>query len=131
MKLLLDTHILIWAALEPARMSPRVRRALERAANELWISPVSTWEASKLVDSGHVRIGVGFEEWFAAVASALTLNEALLTHEVVFASREIRLSHHDPADRLIAATARHYDLRLVTADERLLRGSGFATMANK
>lgn len=130
MKLLLDTHILLWAALEPKRLSVRVRRALERSSNELWLSPISTWEAALLVDSGHVEIGRPFEDWFAAMTSALALNEAPLTHEVVFASREVSLPHSDPADRLLAATARHYGLRLVTADERLLRGSGFSTVAN-
>jgi PIN domain nuclease of toxin-antitoxin system len=43
--------------------------------------------------------------------------------------RDIHVSHADPADRLLAATARYYDLRLVTADERLLRGTGFTTLA--
>lgn len=129
MKLLLDTHILIWAALEPRRISPRVRRILERSSNELWLSPVSTWEMVLLVDSGQVRIDLAFDEWFTTVTTALALNEAPLTHEVVFASREVSLPHRDPADRLIAATARHYGLRLVTADERLLRGSGFSTVA--
>jgi PIN domain nuclease of toxin-antitoxin system len=46
------------------------------------------------------------------------------------AARDIRISHTDPADRLIAATARYYDVRLVTADERLLLGTGFSTLAN-
>jgi PIN domain nuclease of toxin-antitoxin system len=131
MKLLLDTHILVWAALDPRRIGLRLRRALERPSNELWLSPVSTWEVAMLVDRRHVRIDTPFEEWFAAVTTALSLNEALLTDEVVFASREIRLDHQDAADLLIAATARHYGLRLVTADERLLKGSGFSTMANR
>ncbi len=130
MKLLLDTHILIWADLEPRRIAPRVRGMLERASNELWLSPVSTWEIVLLVNSGHIRIARPFEEWFAAVTTTLTLNEAPLTHEVILASREINLPHNDPADRLIAATSRHYGLRLVTADERLLGGSGFSTLAS-
>ena len=46
------------------------------------------------------------------------------------ASREIKIPHHDPTDRLLAATARFYGLRLVTADERLLEGTGFSTLSN-
>lgn len=105
MKLLLDTHILIWSAFEPRRISPRVRRLLERQSVERW-------------------------HWLAEVNATLALNEAPLTHEVVLTAREISIPHNDPADRLIAATARYYGLRLVTADERLLSGSGFPTLAN-
>ena len=77
-----------------------------------------------------MRIDFTFDEWFAGVTAAFAFNEATLTHEVVLASREIRIPHHDPADRLLAATARFYGLRLVTADERLLEGSGFSTLPN-
>jgi PIN domain nuclease of toxin-antitoxin system len=70
-----------------------------------------------------------FEQWLADVRSKLALHEAPLTHEVVLAARDVRITHADPADRLLAATARYYDLRLVTADERLLDGTGFATLA--
>ena len=130
MKFLLDTHILVWADIEPRRITSRVRRILERPASELWLSPVSTWEIVLLADSGRIRIGCPFEEWFGSVVATLGLNEAPLTHEVVLAAREVSLPHGDPADRLIAATARHYGLRLVTADERLLQGSGFSTLAS-
>jgi len=129
-KLLLDTHILIWSAFQPRRISPRVRRLLERPSTERWLSPITSWEALLLVQSGHVRIDFTFDEWFAGVTAAFAFNEAPLTHEVVLASREIKIPHHDPADRLLAATARFYGLRLVTADERLLKGSGFSTLPN-
>jgi PIN domain nuclease of toxin-antitoxin system len=43
----------------------------------------------------------------------------------------VRVEHEDPADRFLAATADVYDLTLVTADERLLRGRGFRTLANR
>jgi PIN domain nuclease of toxin-antitoxin system len=44
MKLLLDTHIWLWSLLEPRRLSGRVAKALADSRNELWFSPVSTWE---------------------------------------------------------------------------------------
>ncbi len=93
------------------------------------MSPISTWETMLLVDRGHIRIDSALEAWFAEIITALALHEAPLTHEVVFAAREITIPHNDPADRLIAATARYYGLRLVTADERLLNGSGFLTLS--
>lgn len=129
MKLLLDTHILIWSISNPRRISARVHRLLERSSVEKWTSPITTWEIVLGVDSGSIRIDSTLEKWLAEVNAALSLHEAPLTHEVVLASREISIPHHDPADRLLAATARYYDLRLVTADERLLAGSGFSTLA--
>lgn len=129
MKLLLDTHVLIWSVGEPRRLSPRIRRLLEKPTTELWLSPVSTWELVLLSDSGRIRLDVPFEKWFEEVSGTLALHEALLTHEVVLAARDVRIPHPDPADRLLAATARHYDLRLVTADERLLSGKGFQFLA--
>ena len=129
MRLLLDTHILIWSVLEPRKLGPRVRRLLDRRSTEVWLSPVTTWELVLLVDHGQIRLSAPFEKWLADVNEALALHEAPLTHEVVLAARDIRISHADPADRLLAATARYYDLRLVTADERLQLGTGFSTLA--
>jgi PIN domain nuclease of toxin-antitoxin system len=130
MRLLLDTHILIWSVLEPRRLGPRVRRLLDTSSTEVWLSPITTWELVLLVDHGQIRLDAPFEKWLSDVNEALALHEAPLTHEVVLAARDIRISHADPADRLLAATARYYDLRLATADERLLLGTGFSTLAN-
>ncbi len=57
--------------------------------------------------------------------------EASLTHAVAQQSRRLSLEHSDPADRFVAATAVVYDLTLVTADARLLRGKGYRTLANR
>lgn len=130
MKLLLDTHILLWAVIEPRRLTPRVRRLLDNETTELWISPVTAWELLLLIEGGRIRLDMPFEQWLADVRSKLALHEAPLTHEVVLAARDVRITHADPADRLLAATARYYELRLVTADERLLDGTGFVTLAN-
>jgi len=130
LKLLLDTHILVWTVLEPRRITPRLRRLFEKTSTELWLSPVSTWEILLLTETGRIRLSSPLESWYAEVSETLALREAPLTHEVILAAREVQISHPDPADRLLAATARYYDARLVTSDERLLRGSGFATLAN-
>ena len=59
------------------------------------------------------------------------MHEAPLNHEVALNSRNIKVAHEDPADRFLAATAAVYDLVLATADERLLAGKGFRTLANR
>jgi PIN domain nuclease of toxin-antitoxin system len=59
------------------------------------------------------------------------MRDAPLGREVALRSRSIVVAHEDPADRFLAATADVYDLTLVTADERLLRGQGFRTLPNR
>jgi PIN domain nuclease of toxin-antitoxin system len=48
MRLLLDTHIFLWSLLDPSQLGENVARELENPGNELWLSPVSTWEHSCL-----------------------------------------------------------------------------------
>lgn len=130
LKLLLDTHIWLWALLEPERLSRNVRAALESPNNELWLSPISIWEAMILAERGRIKITGDTRTWIDAMARAMPRREATLTHEVAIESRRIALSHQDPADRFIAASARVYDLTLVTADERMMHSTEFATLAN-
>ena len=130
MKLLLDTHIWLWALLEPERLSPAVRAALGSAENELWLSPISVWEALLLAERGRVRVDTAPAEWVERMVRALPRREAALTHDIAIASRQLTLSHEDPADRFLAATAQVLGLTLVTADARLIASTEYAVMAN-
>ena len=120
MKFLLDTHVWYWLLSGTGRWTSRSRAALESPDNELWLSPISAWEVMRLGDSGRLRLNPDPVTWVRASLTALPLREAALSHEVALASRRIALSHEDPADRFLAATAKIFDLSLVTADERLL-----------
>jgi len=131
MKLLLDTHIWLWSILDPGRLSRRVARVLKDTRNELWVSPVSTWEIALLCDSGRLRLHPDIESWIQGAVADAPLREAPLTHEVALATRAVQLPHRDPADRLLAATARVYGLTLVTADANLGRSSGFSVLMNR
>lgn len=131
MKLLLDTHIWLWSLLEPERLVPQVRAALQSPGNELWLSPISIWEALILVERGRLAVNADAITWVEDMVRALPRREAAVTHEVAIESRRVNLPHQDPADRFLAATAAVYQLTLVTADERLLHSKGFAVMANR
>jgi PIN domain nuclease of toxin-antitoxin system len=130
-KLLLDTHIWIWSIGDKARLRPRVLKALENPGNELWLSPISVWELMILVEKGRIVLNTGVEEWIGQALKAAPLQEAPLTTEVALATREIHLSHHDPADAFLAATAKVFDLTLVTADARLIAAQGLSTLSNR
>jgi PIN domain nuclease of toxin-antitoxin system len=119
LKLLLDTHILVWSQLHPERLAGRVVRALNNPRNELWTSPVSTWEIVLLHEKGRLRLDGGPETWLQRMMAEIPVREAPLTREIALATRSVGLPHADPADRLLVATALIHDLTLVTADRNL------------
>lgn len=133
MKLLLDTHVWLWSHAAPERLTKRVTAAVADGDNDLWLSPISIWEFLLLAQRGRVRLQAGLDAraWVEAALSRAPMHEAALTREVAQRSRFVRVDHDDPADRFLAATAEVYELTLVTADERLLRGKGFRTLANR
>lgn len=131
MNLLLDTHIWLWSLLDPERLGPRAARALASAANTLWLSPISAWEAVLLAERGRVAVDDdGALAWVERALRAVPLREAPLTFDVALESRRVMLPHPDPADRFLAASARVHGLTLVTADERLLRAKVCPTLPN-
>lgn len=131
MRLLLDTHIWLWSRLEPAHLGKRLSRALEDETNELWLSPLSVWEALLLARRGKISLAPTAESWVVAALSKVPIREAPLTCEVVLATEHVHLLHRDPVDQFLAATARLLDLTLATADARLLEGTGFASLPNR
>ena len=130
MKLLLDTHIRLWGLLDPSRLGRRTTAALDDPDNELWLSPISIWETLMLAERRRVVLQPDPERWVRACLERLPLREAPLNAEVAMASRSLRVASNDPADRFIAATARTYDLTLVTADARLRKVPHVAVLPN-
>ncbi len=130
MKLLLDTHIWLWSALDPARLSKRVRVALGNRENELWLSPMSVWETLVLARNKRLIFESTPEQWVRRALNDLPIREAPMIHEVAIQSEALRIGHNDPADRFILATALVYELTLVTADKRIVKGRVVPVLAN-
>ncbi len=131
MKLLLDTHVLLWSLLDPAKLTRQVAIELENPSNELWLSPISIWEIIILAEKGRVVLDADPVTWVRDVLRKIPVKEASLNYEVSIQSRMLDLSHEDPADRFLAATAVVYDLTLVTADERLIVSDRYDVLPNK
>jgi len=117
--LLLDTHVWLWSVLSPKRISPKARKLLLSAESELWLSPISAWEALMLAECGRLAIRDDAGDWVASAWRAAPFREAPLTYEVAVASRQIPVPVRDPADRFLVATAKVYGCALLTADRRL------------
>src|SRR5579872_1887927 len=97
----------------------------------MWASPISTWEIVMLSRKGRLKAAGRPSAWLPAALTGAGIREAPLTHEIALAAEDIVLPHSDPADRLLAATARVHGLTLVTADENLIRGKGFEVLPNQ
>jgi len=131
MKLLLDTHIWVWSVLEPERLSSRMANAIADSGTELWLSPISVWEVIVLHRKGRLLPEVDLAGWIARAMRALSVKEAPVTHEVAQEIGRLELSHRDPADHFLVATAKVFDLTLATADERLLKVKGISILRNR
>jgi PIN domain nuclease of toxin-antitoxin system len=120
--ILLDTHAWLWLCLEPRRLSPPATAAIRRAASDggLSLASISLLEVAMLVARGRITAQGTPETWLARMldASAVTVRE--ITPAI--ATLAAHLSDDfpgDPADRLIAATARATGVPLVSRDARM------------
>ena len=130
MKLLLDTHIWLWSIGEPNKLSRRVARELDNRENQLWLSPISIWEAMLLHRRGRVNLSLDFANWVTGAMNRIPLTEAPLNFEVALVLSAVSLPHSDPADLFLAATAKAFGLTLVTSDRNLIRTEGISVLAN-
>ena len=124
MRLLLDTHVIVWAASDAGQLDPRVARLLADHRNELWMSAISAWELAMLSERGRIDLRPDAERWIAAAVAGLGLREAPLTLTMALESRRLSILTNDPADRFIVATALVEECALVTADAALRRVPG-------
>jgi PIN domain nuclease of toxin-antitoxin system len=126
--LLLDTHIILWSAAEPDKLTLNVKKALNNDLNELWFSPISVWEILLLAEKGRISLGSNIEKAVRDMFNTIPLKEAVINSEVAIQSRIVNLPHQDPADRFLAATAAVYDLTLVTADTKIIDAGTVAVL---
>jgi PIN domain nuclease of toxin-antitoxin system len=120
---LLDTHVLTWAIGNLRKLGRRASRALDRATSGegAYISAITPWEISMGVERGRLKLGKSAEEWVAGVLALPGLRLAPLDPEIAIAAAKLpRAFMNDPSDQIIVATARHLDVPLVTADQKIL-----------
>jgi PIN domain nuclease of toxin-antitoxin system len=122
-KLLLDTHLLLWAAEEPGRLSPAARKLMNDAGNELMFSAASFWEIA-------IKRGLGPSDFQAdprLLRRGLLDNgysELLIGGDHALAIDGLPLLHKDPFDRILIAQAMVEGITLLTADPLVAQYSG-------
>jgi len=130
MRLLLDTHIWLWMLREPHKLTSFVHQAVLDPGNQLFLSPISIWEVTVLLDKHKIQMQEDFGLWFTRTAEGLDLREAVLNWKIAHELRFILPEHRDPADRFLVATAIAHDLVLVTADRKLMGVPALKVLAN-
>jgi PIN domain nuclease of toxin-antitoxin system len=125
--LLLDTHCWLWAQLGLIqRLSRAALQAIQRGESEgtLRISAISIWELAMLEKRGRVALPMNIRMWIDQALSKPGIAVAPLTPEIMIESVHLPGDvHGDPADQMLAATARILSATLVTKDERLIHYS--------
>jgi PIN domain nuclease of toxin-antitoxin system len=115
-KLLLDTHTLIWAVDRPSLLGASARSALEDVEHTLMLSAATLWETSIKVGLQKLTLSLPYREWMSQAIADLGIQ--ILPITVAIADGQLRLPYHhrDPFDRWLAAQALTASLRLVSND---------------
>jgi PIN domain nuclease of toxin-antitoxin system len=121
--LLLDTCAAIWI-LENAPLSDAAVAAIDKAAdegNDVHVSPITAWEIGMLMARGRFKSVHSPQRWFHRLLEVPGVRLADLSPDILIASSYLPGGQlRDPADRIVAATARELDYVLVTRDAALL-----------
>jgi PIN domain nuclease of toxin-antitoxin system len=116
-RLLLDTSTLIFAAVEPARLSALARREIAEPGNDLWISAVSAYEVAQKHRKGKLATFASAD--YRHAVKTLRLKVLSVTDEHALAAGAIAHPHNDPWDRLIAAQSRLEGIGVLTPDAEI------------
>jgi PIN domain nuclease of toxin-antitoxin system len=113
-KLLLDTHVLLWAASDPERLAPEARETLEDGSNEALVSVVTAWEIAIKQSLGKLDLPKPAEQWLPEVLRRTGFEVAEVGVAAALRVRSLPWHHRDPFDRLLIAQALEDGCTLVT-----------------
>jgi PIN domain nuclease of toxin-antitoxin system len=120
---LVDTHLLLWAAGQPEKLSRKARRLLEDTSSQLWFSAASLWEVA-------IKHALGREDFHVEpnrLRRALAANgwhELAISSDHALATLSLPAIHKDPFDRMLIAQAHVEGVALATSDDVVARYPG-------
>lgn len=128
MRIICDTHILLFWADQPQRLSAPARIALERGieTGSLACADISLWEIAMLYARGRINnhAGIAAAAYIQDILTAMDIAVLPISAEIAALAQSELFAHGDPADRLIGATAMAHRLPLISADKQLHQVQG-------
>lgn len=124
MRVLLDTHVLLWTLSDDPKLSSKARRLIENAA-EIYVSAATFWEMAIKVGLGKLDADLDEIREYCLESGFVELP---ITSEHAIAVKDLEHHHKDPFDRLIVATAISEPMRLMTADAQIAQYTSLAIL---
>lgn len=125
MRILLDTHLLLWWLADDRQLSEQARSAISEPGNTIFVSSISLWEIWLKSSLGKLRTPVNFEARLAEES----FESLPLTASQTSGIASLPWHHRDPFDRMLVCQAQAENLLLLTADEVLSRYGDFVLLA--
>ena len=119
MRLLVDTHTLLWAAFDEDLLSARARRLIQSPGSEIMVSAASAWEIATKYRLGRLNFARELAENFISQVTAAGYLLLPISTEHALRAGRLPGDHKDPFDRMLAAQAIHEDLPLLSNDTQL------------
>ncbi|MHC8318868.1 type II toxin-antitoxin system VapC family toxin [Pseudomonas sp. LB3P31] len=124
MRLLIDTHILLWTLSDDPRLSGKARKLIEGAA-DIYVSVASFWEMAIKVGIGKLEVDLEEIRQYCLESGFIELP---VTSEHAITVKDLDHHHRDPFDRLIVATAMSEPMKLLTADPVMAKYTDLAIL---
>lgn len=117
MRLLLDTHALLWSAVEETMLSRKARSLLESFANDVYVSAASAWEVATKVRIGKLPEAASFAADFAENIKRMGFLELAITVQHAQRAGQLPGPHRDPFDRILIAQSQAENIPIVSNEQ--------------
>ena len=121
MNYLLDTHVFLWMAAEPERLSLTVREIVEQDTNNLFLSAASAWEVSLLWKIGRIELREEPSTFVHIAIHSLGITPLAIGFDTAMTAATLPFIHRDPFDRILVAEAIKNGLTLLSKDQIIPR----------
>jgi PIN domain nuclease of toxin-antitoxin system len=118
-RLLLDTHVLLWTLEGDRRLPPRVRDLIDNVENEVYVSIASLWEAAIKIGNGKLRVPGQTIDYFIAHIETRQLTVLALTLAHIRIVQDLPRHHGDPFDRILIAQSQAEGIPLLSTDAEI------------
>ena len=120
MRLVLDTCAILWAIAAPQELSSRAKKLLEDESTEIMVNPMSCAEIACLVDRKRIQLDRHWKLWFRHFVEQNGWEVVPVDLPIIEESYSLPGEfHRDPVDRILVATTRLFDARILTADQKI------------